>query len=580
MAGESTNGSFCTDSASPQAASIDWANPRKSAAAGLDLLQHLLDSSPFGILVHDAGGKILIFNRQLEEITGYSAAEIPNIHTWIEKLYLDPAYRRIVLKEREASQPPLALRERDAAITHRDGTKRMCHFISCQDEKGIRTVFIRDAHRRGQDLKDLISSWDRYRTFYQYGPLPVLSFQHSESDFVLVSYNYAAAEFFGSQISGFLGAYASKVLSGRPDILACLEACFHKRGTVRQEFQVDIPPDNSRKNLSATFLFAKPSFVVAHIEDVTPLRQSEEKFALAFESSPISMAITTFEEGRFIDVNPSECSMSGYSRDELIGRTVFELGIWANPAAGRRMRRLLEKHGIVLNFDYRFRRKSGEIRYGLISASIITVCGQRYILSEVVDMTEIRKAEQALQKAHDDLERSFKERTLELQRTTCELDEANTALRVLLRKCDQERQELEEKVFYNAKRLILPYVKKLKRQNLNKNARNITAVIESKIKDLISPIGKSLGHTSAGLTPMEIRVADLIQQGSSSKEIAALLGLSLRTIESHRKNLRGKLGIVNKKENLRVFLLSFGETCPPTPAPGRAFSWKKPGLKH
>jgi DNA-binding CsgD family transcriptional regulator len=115
---------------------------------------------------------------------------------------------------------------------------------------------------------------------------------------------------------------------------------------------------------------------------------------------------------------------------------------------------------------------------------------------------------------------------------------------------------------------------------LNKNARNITAVIESKIKDLISPIGKSLGHTSAGLTPMEIRVADLIQQGSSSKEIAALLGLSLRTIESHRKNLRGKLGIVNKKENLRVFLLSFGEACPPTPAPGRALSWKKPGLKH
>jgi DNA-binding CsgD family transcriptional regulator len=55
---------------------------------------------------------------------------------------------------------------------------------------------------------------------------------------------------------------------------------------------------------------------------------------------------------------------------------------------------------------------------------------------------------------------------------------------------------------------------------------------------------------------MEIRVADLIQQGSSSKEIAALLGLSLRTIESHRKNIRSRLGIANKNENLRAFLLS------------------------
>jgi DNA-binding CsgD family transcriptional regulator len=60
---------------------------------------------------------------------------------------------------------------------------------------------------------------------------------------------------------------------------------------------------------------------------------------------------------------------------------------------------------------------------------------------------------------------------------------------------------------------------------------------------------------------MEIRVADLIQQGSSSKEIAALLGLSLRTIESHRKNIRTRLGIANKNENLRAFLLSL-ETNP------------------
>ncbi len=579
MAEESTNGPFCSDGSLPQAASISWTHPIQSVAAGLDLLQHLLDSSPFGILVHDADGKILIFNRQLEEITGYSSVEIPSIHTWIEKLYPDPAYRRIVLKERKAPQPPLTLHERDAVITHRDGTKRLCHFISCQDEKGIRTVFIRAAHRRGQDLKDLFSSWDRYRTFYQYGPLPVLSFQHSEVDFVLVSYNYAAAGVFGPKISGFLGASASKILSDRPDILGCLEACFHKRETVRQEFQVDIPPDEGRKNLSATFLFAEPSFVIAHIEDVTPFRQSEEKFALALELSPISMAITTFEEGRFIDVNSAECSMRGYSRDELIGRTVFELGIWANPAAGRRMRRLLEKHGMVQNFDYRFRRKSGEIRYGLISASIITIRGQRYILSEVVDMTEIRKAEQALQKAHDDLERRVKERTLELQRTTCDLDEANTALRVLLRKCDQERQELEEKVFYNAKRLILPYVKKLKRQNLNKNARNITAVIESKIKDLISPIGKTLGHSAFGLTPMEIRVADLIQQGSSSKEIAALLGLSIRTIESHRKSIRAKLGLANKKENLRVFLLSLWGSLSDSSSTGASVVVEKTGTE-
>jgi PAS domain S-box-containing protein len=492
----------------------------------------------------------------VEEITGYSSAEIPSIQTWIEKLYPDPAYRQIVLKERQAPQPPYTLRERDAAVTHRDGTKRMCHFISNLDGKGIRTVFIRDAHRCSRYFENMISSGDRYRTFYQYGPLPVFSFQRSEGEFVLVSYNYAAAEFFGPKISGFLGVRASKILSNRPDIQECLEACFRKRETIRKEFMVAVPGDENNKNILATFLFAEPDFVIVHIEDITGLRQSEERFALAFQSSASGLAITTVEDGRFIDVNPSGCEMSGYSREELIGRTVFELGLWAEPAARRRMRQLLEEQGVVRNLEYRFRRKSGEIRQGTFSAAVITIREQRYILSEAQDLTELKEAEAALRKAHNELELRVEERTLKLQQMASELDEANTALRVLLRKCDQERRGLEEKVLYNAKQLILPYVKKLKLQNLNPSARPLVAVLESKIKDLISPIGKNLGHSALGLTPMEIRVADLIQQGSSSKEIAAILGLSLRTIESHRKNIRAKLGLANKKENLRGFLLS------------------------
>lgn len=157
-----------------------------------------------------------------------------------------------------------------------------------------------------------------------------------------------------------------------------------------------------------------------------------------------------------------------------------------------------------------------------------------FVIIHVEDVTRLRQSEekfalagQALQKAHDELEQRVKERTLELQRMTAELDEANTALRVLLRKCDQERRELEEKVLYNAKQLILPYVKNLQRQNLNPNTRNMVAVIES-----------------------------------------------------HRKNIRTKLGLANRKENLRAFLLSFGEACPLPPVAGKALSWKKPRLKH
>jgi PAS domain S-box-containing protein len=579
MAEDSTNGPFCTDGALPQAAFLDWAHRRQSEASGLDLLQHLLDSSPFGILVHDAAGRILAYNRRLEEISGYSSAEIPDIHTWIEKVYPDPAYRRVVLRGRAEPKLPDTLRERDAAITRRDGAKRMCHFLSMQSEEGIRTVFIRDAHSSSNHIQGLFRGEDRFHAFYQYAPLPVFSFQRADGDFVLVSYNYAAAEFFGPQIERYLGTPASEILADRADILKCMEACFSQRKTIRQEFQISVPSDESQKKVAATFMFVEPNFVMVHVEDLTGPRKSEEKFALAFQMSASGLAITTLEEGRYIDVNRSECLMCGYRREELIGRTTFELGIWADPAAGWRMRRRLEKHGAVRNFEYRIRRKSGEIRHGLVSASIIETGGQRYILSEAVDMTELKDAEQAMRKSRDELEQRVQERTQALQRMTTELDEANTALRVMLRQCDQDRQELEENLLYNARRLILPYVRKLKRQHLSASSRNIVAVIESKINDLISPAAKALGHSGLGLTPMELRVADLIQQGSASKQIAALLGLSIRTIETHRKNVRTKLGLSNKKENLRGVLLSMAQAGRPSQGQGRDWLRKTRGAE-
>jgi PAS domain-containing protein len=87
MAEESINGFLCPDGSISQNAPTSCVHPREAAVAFHEPLQNLLDSSPFGILVHDADGKILIFNRQLEEITGYTSAEIPCINTWIERLY-------------------------------------------------------------------------------------------------------------------------------------------------------------------------------------------------------------------------------------------------------------------------------------------------------------------------------------------------------------------------------------------------------------------------------------------------------------------------------------------------------------
>ena len=81
-------------------------------------------------------------------------------------------------------------------------------------------------------------------------------------------------------------------------------------------------------------------------------------------------------------------------------------------------------------------------------------------------------------------------------------------------------------------------------------------MIKSNLKDIISPFARSLTGKYIGLTPTEIQVANMIKQGKTTKDIAELNNLSARTIEFHRDNIRSKLGIKNKKINLRTYLLS------------------------
>ena len=139
---------------------------------------------------------------------------------------------------------------------------------------------------------------------------------------------------------------------------------------------------------------------------------------------------------------------------------------------------------------------------------------------------------------------------------TRNLQEVNTALRVLLKKRDDDKKELEGKVLSNVKELVVPYLEKLKKSELNERQRAFTDILESNLKDVISPFSQKLSYWYLELTPTEIQVANLVKQGKTTKEIAGILNLSSQTIEFHRKNIRGKIGIKNKKANLRTHLLS------------------------
>ena len=133
------------------------------------------------------------------------------------------------------------------------------------------------------------------------------------------------------------------------------------------------------------------------------LRLSEEHFATAFRLSPAPMAISTLDEGRFIDVNDSFTGMLGYKREELIGLTSRELRILESPERRDCCVSRLRLKEPLQAIPARFRAKSGETRDTLWSAEIIVIGGVQHMLSFIYDMTDRLNAERELQESRQRL---------------------------------------------------------------------------------------------------------------------------------------------------------------------------------
>ena len=125
-------------------------------------------------------------------------------------------------------------------------------------------------------------------------------------------------------------------------------------------------------------------------------RQSEDKFAKIFRCSPAVVILRDVDDGdRIVDVSEAFERASGYRRDEAIGRTTSSLGLWQDPNELDDYLKQMKTEGSVRNFEFRFRKKSGEIGTGLLSGEWIELDGKRFAVSATIDITEQKKAEES-----------------------------------------------------------------------------------------------------------------------------------------------------------------------------------------
>ncbi len=150
-----------------------------------------------------------------------------------------------------------------------------------------------------------------------------------------------------------------------------------------------------------------------------------------------------------------------------------------------------------------------------------------------------------------------RQRAHELEQKSSDLEELNRALKIILDNRAIEKKAIEADLMTNVRKFILPYIDQLEKCGVSSSAAVLLNIIRSNIDDLLPPLTGSLTSCYRLLTPAECRVADLVRQGLSTKQIADTLYLSPHTVTNIRNSIRKKLGLTGRKQNLKTFLNTF-----------------------
>ena len=425
--------------------SIDITERERAEAAlraASRLNQQVIDSAHEGIIVYGPDLRFQLWNRFMEDMTGVAARDVIGRHP----LELFPFLRECGLFERIEKVLASGLPE-----THdfRGPTAGWVSSVSSalRNEAGeivgvIGTV--RDINERKLSEERLRVSEERHRILFDSAPISLWEMDFSAAKTYLdglvqagvpdleahlaahqedlawcmqqaraLDMNRATLELFeGKDKAELLGSW-TRVLT-EESLLVCrkgLAALAAQQTLFRHEVALQTltgrpltclmevtPVPGAEGSWSKVLL----SFgdITARKQAEEALRKSEEKFATLFRCSPAAVSLADVESGfRYLEVNGAFEQFTGYRREEAVGRTLAELKLWADRQEFAEALKCLRENSRLRGFEFRFRRKDGEIRTGLISMEPIELTGRSCVVIATIDITERRRAQQALQES-------------------------------------------------------------------------------------------------------------------------------------------------------------------------------------
>lgn len=516
-------------------------------------------------------GFIADVNKGFEEIVGWKrdnvigklATEHP-LHLWVDLLARD-----FMVKELKAGRDVL---HHEIEFRRKDGSIRFGIFsarpITINNEECL--IFIlQDITERKQAEEKLRKNEGIFKVlFNQSFHLVGLM----KPDGTLLQINTKAKTFTGIQEEDFLGKpfwatlwWSHSKVEQRRLKKAIKEAAHgefmrfetthYDRTGVLRHIDFSISPVKDEKD-NVILLIPEGADITASKQAEEALRNSHRRLDEIIDFLPDATFVID-REGKIITWNKSTEIITGVSKTNMIGRGNYE---YAVPFYGECRPLLVD---LVLRPDNVFEKN----HYENVSRQCDILYAETYLPMLYggkggffwATASKLRDASGniigAIESFRDITERKKAEN--ELKQIAENLEDANIALRVLMNRRDKDQKEFEEKLQVNINDLVVPYLKKLNRGNLDDRNKKYVGVLEHNLSDVLSPFMRDFQSAHKNLTPKEIQIIDLIKQGKDTKEIADMLNASISTVTTHRNNIRKKLNLINSKINLRSHILSF-----------------------
>lgn len=515
--------------------------------------RELVETLQEGIWEVDLNAITVFVNPRMAEMLGYSVQEMigRDLYSFIDGADLKRA-RMLLNRRRQGIKEQL-----DFEFVKKDGTKLYAILeasprFDCNGRIMGSFASIMDISRRKKAEDELEKSRRNFSKAFQSNPAPTAITTLKEGRFIDV--NKSWLDLLGFNRKEVIGRTTLELKlwdgTGRR---AELVAKLNKAGALKNELIRVGTKDRKLKDIlwSAELIDLDGEEVILSLfYDVTAQKKGEEvlrdfsAYVRSLIEASIDPLMSISPERKITDVNRATEQFLGIGRESLIGTDFTKY--FTHPELAEMLHNQVLLTGFVKNSPLKMRHESGKSGDVLFNASVYRDASNKVqgIFAAARDIEDQKKA---LQKR--DRELSVKSKNLQ---------ELNSALKVLLKHREDDKKELESKVLMNVKKLVLPYIRKLKEISFEPEQKAYLDILETHLQDIISPFLHTLTSNHLGLTPREVQVVTMIREDKSTKEISNALNISTRAVEFHRNSIRKKFHLSGKRINLKSYVTRLG----------------------